>query len=553
MKTIPAKLIMFTVSWMMIGAGCNAYEQAPESAQEPDASEYVTPEGPQTDGFQIETRVHPEYTSYIDLDPEKPGYEEGESVTITARGGGRFTFDSWVEGIPEDAPNPFDGFTITSDTVVAASFTAGYLSDRPLIFPNSQIYYEGRPRDLYFYIHENQYPFRGIRNNGERVVFMTHSIEELPVAEKLPDTKRITLPGMQARLLGPGTHTLEFLFEGHDSIEIEVEIIRTRRGVKRDFNIASVFVDHGNAVLFELPNGESLLIDTGTREAAEKYLIPFLAYHLPENDGPRKRIDHVFISHWHYDHFEGLGALMEHFDIGSVKYNLAAPPNYYGNYDGWDDPDDPYGFGVDGEGNPTGFEPQHYDGFFVGNEFDIGGVEFTVLNAADYQGLEAYQFADQVHRNERSLVLRMEYNGFVYTYGGDVYQRGQQAMLDHFGPEKIRSHVYQANHHFHGGVMKEHLLALDPVLFMVSANDAVYDRDAYARVVLNEVIPQLKAEGRRYKDNLLTYEVGHTIVRVDGSEDWSRDDTRVVYDTWFVNSGYYREYRIPYLFRGASY
>ncbi|TVQ75517.1 MAG: hypothetical protein EA363_00405, partial [Balneolaceae bacterium] len=123
-------------------SGCNTAEP-PESSDVSAAGE---------ESFRIATTIHPQYTSYIDLEPQKERYRYGDTVRVTARGGGRFSFEDWVDGIPPGTSNPFPDFVVTSDTVIAASFKPGYLSDRPLLSPRNQVFYPDHPRDLYFMI-----------------------------------------------------------------------------------------------------------------------------------------------------------------------------------------------------------------------------------------------------------------------------------------------------------------------------------------------------------------------------------------------------------------
>ncbi len=506
--------------------------------------------------FRITTTVTPQYTSYIDLEPRKERYHYGDTVRVVARGGGRFSFEDWVDGIPSDAPNPFPEFVVTSDTVITASFKPGYLSDRPLLSPVNQVFYTAYPRDLYFMIHENRHPLLSIKRDGKPVAYEVDEMSELPETREVPDSRLIKIPDGEISAFGPGRHTLEFAFGTPGRADNQTTTLPVHIDVKEelsnhdfDMKIVSFYVDHGDAVLIFLPNGETLMVDTGTRQYNERFVVPFLKNHLQPDEHGRQRIDHVFITHWHYDHFQGLGSLLEHFDIGSVRYNLAAPPNYYGHYDDLDDPDDPYGFGTDEEGNPSGFRPVHSDDFFVGNQFGLGGAEITILNAARHPDNDTWNFLDYVHRNERSLSIRLEHNGFVYSAGGDTYQRAQGAMLSYFGPEFLRSHVFHANHHFHGGISGEYLLATDPILYLTSANAAAYDRDAYARVVLNEVIPELEQTSDRFAENLLSFETGITVIRVHSDADWSDPATPLHYETWFMNSLYDFEYQVPYMHR----
>jgi len=524
--------------------------------------------------FRIQTTVIPQYTSYIELEPDKDYYSFGDTVRVFAWGGGRFSFSDWTQGVPSGAPNPFTEFVVRSDTVITASFEPGYLSDRPLLSPRRQVYYADHPRDLYFVIHENRHPLLSIKKNGEALEYVVDDMSKLPETREVPDSRLIKIPAERILAPGYGRQTLNFTFgtpgtpgtsgatgttgtsgapgTQHPAgivLPVEVDVRQNAPGCSPDMKIVSFYVDHGDAVLIFLPDGQTLLMDTGTRQYNERYVVPFLKEHLQPDENGNQRIDHVFITHWHYDHFQGLGSLLEHFEIGSVRYNLAAPPNYFGDYDDFDDPGDPYGFGTDTEGNPTGFRPEHSEDFFVGNQFELGGAEVTILNAARHPDNETWNFIEIVHRNERSLSIRLEHNGFVYSAGGDTYQGAQGAMLNHFGREFIRSHVFHANHHFHGGVSGEYLLATDPILFLTSANAAVYDRDAYARVLLNEVIPELEQSGSRFAENLLSFETGIAVIRVDSKADWTDPATELHYETWFVNSLHDHQYTVPGLCR----
>jgi competence protein ComEC len=61
----------------------------------------------------------------------------------------------------------------------------------------------------------------------------------------------------------------------------------------------------GDAHLIQTSHGQTLLIDTGHLEPARKALVPFL-----QSKGIRK-IDTVFITHPHKDHYDGLLAILE--------------------------------------------------------------------------------------------------------------------------------------------------------------------------------------------------------------------------------------------------
>jgi len=106
----------------------------------------------------------------------------------------------------------------------------------------------------------------------------------------------------------------------------------------------------------------------------------------------------------------------------------------------------------------------------VGNTITgIGGedIEITILNAPlfdkdddNYTYYRSEYFEQYDNRNNRSLSLHLKYKDFVCSMGGDTYQHAQRAVLNTFG-DKVRAHIYHANHHFHGGVLQEYLELLD--------------------------------------------------------------------------------------------
>ena len=73
----------------------------------------------------------------------------------------------------------------------------------------------------------------------------------------------------------------------------------------------------GDAHLLSTECGKTILIDAGTRELAERLLLPFLAQR------SITRLDLVIISHAHADHYGGLNALLDHdIEIGQIYFNL---------------------------------------------------------------------------------------------------------------------------------------------------------------------------------------------------------------------------------------
>jgi len=471
------------------------------------------------DGFTLSVGVQPPYTGRVEVLPHKPRYALGDTVQVRAIAQGRFSFGRWAGDVPSLKADTT--LVVRGNLHLVAEMAEGALAERPLLSPRQNVVYLDAPRDLHFVVHG--YTFTGVGRDGEAVAFTERP---LPIRENLarpvPGARLIRIDAATVAGWGGGQHRLAFQFEGEEALEAEITVVPAGQGGTQPLQIVSFNVEHGTSVLMDLPNGDILLIDAGTRENAERYLLPFLRQHLPVDDSGRQRIDHVYITHWHYDHFEGLTALLEHFEIGQVRFNLETPVGAEARYANLPNPNDPYDFGR------YGIVPAHWDAFHVGNVLDGPGgeaVEWLVLNAAvadttdpRFAFFSPQHYETYYNRNNRSLSLRLTYGGFVFVFGGDAYQHAQRAMRHGFGDAGIRAHVYHANHHLHGGVDADYLLATDPVLILTSANEVVYDREAFSRVVTNEVIPAFARSGSRFVDNLLSHEIGHTVIRVrDGA------------------------------------
>jgi glyoxylase-like metal-dependent hydrolase (beta-lactamase superfamily II) len=525
---------------LLVAAGCSSVRPAAEDA----------PAGePQ---FAITATVTPLHTAWIRIEPEREAYAPGEVVSILTEPRGRFLFDRWGGDLDESAPNPILRHRMDGDLNVVAHLAGGHLADRPLLSPLQNTYYMEAPRDLYFAVHPGPNRLLKVEANGQTVEHTREPVgNRESVGQPVPGSEMIRLDRAIVEALGTGLHEIAFRFSDDRVLTSGLSIVAPGEGRVFDMNIIGFFVDHGDCLFIELPNGETMMLDTGTLEHNERYVIPFLKRHLPVREDGRQRIDHIFITHWHYDHFQGLIALLREFEVGQVRFNMDVPPNEWGDYDAYPDPNDPYGFAA------FGVSTGHWEEFRVGNVLTgIGGddVSVEILNAAAFDehdprfGLYHREYYEQwFNRNNRSLSIRLQYGDFVLSAGGDTYQHAQRAVLSAFGEERVRSHIFHANHHFHGGVETDYLVATDPVLFVTSANEAVYDREAYTRNVLNEAIPALKSRGGRFVENLLSFELGHVVIRIDGSADWSSGTTRIPYESYFINPFHYEEHTVPYL------
>lgn len=250
----------------------------------------------------------------------------------------------------------------------------------------------------------------------------------------------------------------------------------SRYGLK----IVSLWVSHGDATLIYLPNGEIALVDTGQDFAVKDYLVPFLQQH------GIKQLDYFIVTHYHGDHYAGKIDKDGQTFVG-YRYDDQAPRIPVKTF--WD-----------------------YSSFHRGDQRNWGGTKLFILNSL-------YSNEWSTDENDKSLSLRIEWNGFTYALGGDIYANEQDRILNDF-PDQVRVHVYRTNHHMHGSSSWNYLKMADPVLFVTSAENAVYQRDAYTKVLAG-VIADLKQGGHRFQESVLTLEKGNVVIGANSDQDWT--------------------------------
>jgi competence protein ComEC len=179
-------------------------------------------------------------------------------------------------------------------------------------------------------------------------------------------------------------------------------------------------VGHGGCVVFETADGRTLLYDAGTLsgpEVTRRFIAPYLW-----SRGIR-RIDEVFVSHAHLDHFNGLTALFERFAIGQVSCtpSFTQPPTL---------------------GAQLTLDTIRQRGIPLrvvraGDRLSAGDVSLEVLHppAIGPAGKE----------DVRSLVLLVRHRGHAILLTGDLEVPGQERLFASVPPTTVD--VLQAPHH----------------------------------------------------------------------------------------------------------
>ncbi|MFO1477172.1 MAG: CBM35 domain-containing protein [Verrucomicrobiota bacterium] len=336
------------------------------------------------------------------------------------------------------------------------------LAELPVLTPRSTIRYANNPAETRI----------KVDLGGHRLLRVADEHREIPFTREpctyMDDSEFVHLPASSFQHTKTGTHRIEFEFDNGIRAPLELEL--RRKPEKAPWTIVTLDVNHGGATFMRLPDGKTLLLDTAKPEEADRVLLPFLrAHHIDA-------LDYLIVTHYHDDHAGGLPAVKKLVRVGKEL---------------------------------------EYRSFKAGDEFDAGGTQVKVLNAFD----------NGTDENTRSLALRFEYHGFVYSHGADTYAVNQVRELREFSPELLRAHVYHANHHFHGSLDADYFRVMDPVLVLVSAERAVYARGAFTSIYKPEVESYLKTANGRLRDTLVTHDVGNIILRIHDAEHWTCETT----------------------------
>lgn len=164
-------------------------------------------------------------------------------------------------------------------------------------------------------------------------------------------------------------------------------------------------VGHGGCTVIETPDGRTLLYDAGAMagpEVTQRHIAPFLWHR------GIKRIDEVFLSHAHSDHYSGVPALLERFAVGQVTLT----PSFEKQSDAP---------GVARVLEVIEARRVPVRRVRAGNRLSAGAVDIEVLHPP------AEALGD--NEDERSLVLLVRYAGHSLLFTGDLREEGQRRLL----------------------------------------------------------------------------------------------------------------------------
>lgn len=264
-----------------------------------------------------------------------------------------------------------------------------------------------------------------------------------------------------------GKHTVSFDYGENTAYS---ELIYCEAPATSAMTINYIDVGHGCSVFIRFPDQTNMLIDTGYDYMTQERVIPFL-----QANGVTA-LDYYITTHYDSDHVGGKAQIEQHFEV-----------------------------------------KQYCDchSFHIGDKVIFGETSWEILNA--------YVSGDDL--NENSLSFRLEYNGFVYVHGSDIYAENQRAIEQHT-PQSIRCHVYHGNHHFFGSLDPYYLRKTNPYLFIMGVNVHCYSKSAHVNHFLKAVEDYLKSHQGRLIETIRGYQSGNATLRINSAEDFTYETYR---------------------------
>ena len=183
----------------------------------------------------------------------------------------------------------------------------------------------------------------------------------------------------------------------------------------------------GDCCLIVFPDGTTMLVDGGMPAYA-----PVMLENL-KRLGVEK-LDYVVLSHQHGDHTGGLiceGGVFDSVEVGKVYYNGLI------NSD-WKNP-----MAFEEALDESGIPHEH---LFRGETLSIGGVNIEVLWPDNTEVAGTYY--DVKPMNNRSIVLRFDYEEFSALFTGDLYKESERQLIDIYG-DKLNVDLLKIPHHGH--------------------------------------------------------------------------------------------------------
>ena len=217
--------------------------------------------------------------------------------------------------------------------------------------------------------------------------------------------------------------------------------------LKQELKIYFIDVGQGDSTLVITPKGKTILIDGGgsqTYDIGENTLVPYLL------DRKIKKIDYMIISHFDYDHVNGLLTVLEKLEVSKIIIGKQGEENeQYKQFKK-----------LVNQKNVTVLNVKKGD--VVNIEKDI---KFNVL-------FPTSELIQENVINNNSLVVKLEYKDFKMLFTGDIEEIAEESLLKLYEKEELKAYILKVPHHgSKTSSSKKFLEAVSPKLALIGVGE----------------------------------------------------------------------------------
>ncbi|MBA4349516.1 MAG: hypothetical protein C0415_05970 [Thermodesulfovibrio sp.] len=273
-------------------------------------------------------------------------------------------------------------------------------------------------------------------------------------------------------------------------LTLSLLLILFQVGHASELEVYFINVGQGDSILIKTPNNKTILIDAGIHSAAEDGYNPFL-YLKSHNI---KKLDAVFITHPHDDHYKGFNYLCtkkgeKEFPVKTVYYSVTPGPEY-GKFQSCLE-DIIKRSDVNGQVSARG------------PPLEFGDVVFTVIYP------EEPISQPSKNKNLDSIVMKMTYKNVSFIFTGDADKEVEDLLQG-----DLQSTILKVGHHgSRTSTSKTFLKKVDPEYAVISCNN----KDGKGKTYGHPHDPALKALKTQKVKLYRTDLSGTIIIKSDGN------------------------------------